>query len=66
MYKFTRPNPQTGIGDPKDSTRMEAKALDRFDYFAAKLKERGIYFGWSHTWGFRVVPSHAQAPVGLR
>jgi hypothetical protein len=56
MHKFSYPTGQMGIGDPSDSTRMDAKGLDRLDYFAAKLKEHGIYFGWSHTYGFHVVP----------
>jgi hypothetical protein len=56
MHKFTYPTGQMGIGDPHDSTRMEKKGLDRLDYFSAKLKEHGVYFGWSHTFGFKVVP----------
>jgi hypothetical protein len=56
MHKFSYPTGQMGIGDPNDSTRMDSKGLDRLDYFAAKLKERGVYFGWSHTYGFHVVP----------
>jgi hypothetical protein len=56
MHKFSYPTNQMGIGDPDDSTRMDAKGLDRLDYFAARLKEHGVYFGWSHTFGFRVVP----------
>ncbi len=32
------------------------KGLDQLDYFASKLKEHGVYFGWSHTYGFHVVP----------
>jgi hypothetical protein len=56
MHKFSYPTGQSGIGDPNDSTKMEPKGLDRLDYFAAKLKERGVYFGWSHTYGFKVVP----------
>ncbi len=55
MHKFTYPNGM-GIGDPNDSTRMDPKGLDRLDYFSAKLKEQGVYFGWSHTYGFHVVP----------
>ncbi len=39
-----------------DSTAWDPKGLDRLDYFASKLKEHGVYFGWSHTYGFRVVP----------
>ena len=56
MHKFSYPTGQMGIGDPNDSTRMDPAGLDRLDYFASKLKERGVYFGWSHTYGFRVVP----------
>ena len=56
MHKFSYPTGQMGIGDPNDSTRMDPKGLDRLDYFASKLKERGVYFGWSHTYGFHVVP----------
>jgi hypothetical protein len=56
LHKFSYPTGQMGIGDPNDSTRMDPKRLDRLDYFASQLKKRGIYFGWSHTYGFRVVP----------
>ena len=56
MHKFSYPTNQMGIGDPNDSTRMDAKGMDRLDYFASKLKENGVYFGWSHTYGFHVVP----------
>ncbi len=56
MHKFSYPKNQMGIGDLNDSTRMDAQGMDRLDYFASKLKENGIYFGWSHTYGFRVVP----------
>jgi hypothetical protein len=56
MHKFSYPTGQMGIGDPNDSTRMDARGMDQLDYFAAKLKEHGVYFGWSHTYGFKVVP----------
>jgi hypothetical protein len=56
MHKFSYPNNQGGIGDPNDSTRMDPKGMDRLDYFVSKLKENGVYFGWSHTYGFKVVP----------
>jgi hypothetical protein len=56
MHKFSYPTGQMGIGDPNDSTRMDAKGMDRLDYFTAKLKEHGVYFGWSHSYGFHVVP----------
>lgn len=56
MHKFSYPTGQMGIGDPNDSTRMDPKGMDRLDYFVSQLKEHGVYFGWSHTYGFRVVP----------
>lgn len=56
MHKFSYAKNEMGIGDLNDSTKMDPEGMDRFDYFAAKLKERGIYFGWSHTFGFHVRP----------
>jgi hypothetical protein len=56
MHKFSYPTGKMGIGDPDDSTRMDPKGLDRLDYFVSRLKEHGVYFGWSHTYGFHVVP----------
>jgi len=56
MHKFSYATGQMGIGDPNDSTRMDPRGLDRLDYFVSKLKEHGVYFGWSHTYGFHVVP----------
>jgi hypothetical protein len=60
MHKFSYPTGQMGIGDPNDSTRMDPKGLDRLDYFVSKLKERGVYFGWSHSYGFHVVPGDSK------
>ncbi len=56
MHKFSYPKDQMGIGDPSDSTRMDPQGLDQLDYFVSRLKEHGVYFGWSHTFGFHVVP----------
>ncbi len=55
MHKFSYPTNQGGIGDLNDSTRMDPQGIDKLDYFASKLKEQGVYFGWSHTYGYRVV-----------
>jgi hypothetical protein len=60
MHKFSYPTGQMGIGDPNDSTHMDAKGLDRLDYFVSKLKEHGVYFGWSHSYGFHVVPGDSK------
>jgi hypothetical protein len=56
MHKFSYPTDKSGIGDPNDSTHMDPKGMDRLDYFVSKLKDNGVYFGWSHTFGFHVVP----------
>ena len=45
-----------GFGDPQDSTKFDAGKLDRMDYFTAKLKEHGVYYGWLHTWNFQLHP----------
>jgi hypothetical protein len=60
MHKFSYPTNHMGIGDPNDSTRMDSRGLDRLDYFVSKLKEKGVYFGWSHTYGFHVVPGDSK------
>src|SRR5206468_74459 len=60
MHKFSYPTDKSGIGDHNDSTRMDPKGLDRLDYFASKLKESGVYFGWSHTYGFHVGPGDSK------
>jgi hypothetical protein len=56
MHKFSYPKGQMGIGDPNDSTRMDPQGLDQLDYFVSRLKEHGVSFGWSHSYGFHVVP----------
>ena len=58
LHKFTYPKNHMGIGENNDSTIMTPDGLDRLDYFAAQLKQRGIYFGWSHTYGFQVCPGN--------
>ncbi|HUC83649.1 MAG TPA: hypothetical protein VL970_00545 [Candidatus Acidoferrales bacterium] len=56
LHKFTYPSDQSGIADPNDSTRMTPEGLERLDYFSAQLRQRGIYYAWSHTYGFHVTP----------
>ena len=58
LHKFSYPKNKMGIGDLNDATRMSPDGLDRLDYFAAQLKQRGIYYGWSHTFGFQVCPGN--------
>jgi hypothetical protein len=56
LHKFSYPTDHSGIADKDDSTRMTPEGLDRLDYFSAQLKQRGIYYAWSHTFGFQVTP----------
>ena len=58
LHKFSYPKDKMGIGDLNDATRMDPEGLDRLDYFAAQMKKRGVYFGWSHTFGFHVSPGN--------
>ena len=58
LHKFSYPKDKMGIGDMDDATKMTPDGLDRLDYFAAQLKANGVYFGWSHTYGFHVCPGN--------
>ena len=58
LHKFSYPKDQMGIGDTDDATKMSPEGLDRLDYFAAQLKAGGVYYGWSHTFGFHVCPGN--------
>ncbi len=60
MHKFSGKKGWEGIGDPNDATKMDPEGLERLDYFSAELKKRGVYFAWSHTFGFHVRPGNAE------
>lgn len=51
FHKFTTP----AISDTV-STRLDPALFDKLDYFSATLKEKGIYYGWSHIYGHRPKP----------
>jgi len=57
LHKFCGPGWE-GIGDPKDGTKLTADGLDRLDYFCSKMAESGIYYGFSHTFGYLVRPDN--------
>ena len=58
LHKFSYPKNKMGIGELDDATKMTPDGLDRLDYFASQLKGNGVYFGWSHTYGFHVCPGN--------
>lgn len=45
------------------STQLSPEKYARFDYFQHKLKETGIYYGWSHIYGQRVFPGDSNKLV---
>ena len=58
QHKFSGPDGWEGIGDTNDATKLVPAGLDRMDYFNNELSKSGIYYGWSHTFGFRVQPGN--------
>ncbi len=38
------------------STDLAPDKYDRLDYFQSRLKAKGMYYGWSHIYGHRVMP----------
>lgn len=38
------------------STVFDPEKFQAFDYFQSKLREKGMYYGWSHIYGHRVMP----------
>ncbi len=54
MHKFT--NPGEGIGTDTSTLAFDPAALDRLDYFTAQLKQHGVYYGWSHSYHYKVRP----------
>ncbi|HEX4124074.1 MAG TPA: hypothetical protein VHY37_05045, partial [Tepidisphaeraceae bacterium] len=57
LHKFTTPG--YGIVDPNDALKFIPAGVDRLDYFTSRLKAKGIYFGFSHTYGFEPGPANA-------
>lgn len=51
LHKFTNP-----CKDDHDSTLLKDDAWSRIDYYCTKLRDKGIYYGWSHIYhhGIRV------------
>ncbi len=52
FHKFTKDGYQKGY-----STVLDEEKYKNFDYFNHALREKGIYYGWSHIYGQRVKPA---------
>ncbi len=59
LHKFTDPAGADGVSDPQDATKLLPAGLDRLDYLCSQLAGRGIYYGFSHTYVFRVMAGNA-------
>jgi hypothetical protein len=55
LHKFLNPGWE-GFGSPDVSNQFDSAGLDRFDYFTSALKKRGVYFGWSHSYHYKIRP----------
>ncbi len=64
MHKFTGAGWE-GIGDDNVATRMKPDGLDRLDYFASQLARNGVYYGWSHSYQFKVRPGDRSRVAGF-
>jgi hypothetical protein len=58
LHKFTGPGWE-GIGDDRDGTKLKPDGLDRLDYFTNQLASQGVYFGFSHTYGYHIRPGNS-------
>jgi hypothetical protein len=59
LHKFT----DNGMVDQNNAVKFLPDGFDRFDYFLARLKASGVYYGFSHTYGF--IPGAENAPALL-
>ncbi len=64
LHKFTYAN--TAFGDPHNSTRLTNEGWNRLDYYMHKLRQTGIYYGWSHIYGHRLVPGDSSRVLGFQ
>ncbi|HVF85315.1 MAG TPA: hypothetical protein VM821_04990, partial [Abditibacteriaceae bacterium] len=51
LHKFVE-----SVGHPQDSTKLTDEGWKNLDYHTAKLKQHGVYSGWSHLFMHRIKP----------
>ncbi len=49
--------------DGNHSTRFSPQKFENFDYFQHRLREKGIYYGWSHIYGHKVLPGDSSKMI---
>ncbi|MCB0856024.1 MAG: hypothetical protein KDD63_27565, partial [Bacteroidetes bacterium] len=61
FHKFTRHAFQES-----ESTVLREEKYASFDYFNQALREKGIYYGWSHIYGHKVMPADSASLLNYR
>lgn len=56
LHKFSNRLGWEGIGNPNDSTQFDPDGLARMDYFTSLMASKGIYYGISHSFHFKIRP----------
>lgn len=61
FHKFT-----WGATDGIHSTKITDAKWKNFDYLCNELREKGIYYGWSHIYGHKVMPGDSSRIIAYR
>ncbi len=59
LHKFNDGPGWAGFGSLLSTVKFDPQALDRFDYYCAQLKKRGLYINLSSNFGVKVGPDDA-------
>ena len=62
FHKFSRP----GFRGENTSTNLSPSNFDKLDYFSNELKEKGIYYGWSHIYGHTPLPGDSARLIAYK
>ena len=61
MHKYTYSS--SAFGNPQNSTELTDEGWERLDYYWNRLKEKGIYFGWSPVFRHYLVDADADRVI---
>lgn len=64
MHKFTYSS--SAYGNPKNSTELTEEGWSRLDYYWSRLKEKGIYHGWSPVFNHYLVDNDSNRVIAYR
>jgi len=58
LHKFT--NADGGIGSDQTLLEFDPRKMDQFDHYLKQLRDRGVYYGFSHVYRTQPVPGDAK------